>query len=180
MRPPFSTNRSHQELLRFKKPSQPLLAVSVFSCSLAQRSRTNLPERPMYGRISALAVINAMTAPSEITKASRNVSFYGMVELSVGYTAGLVALGLVIGGFGEPTELVRRPMGRTSLISTHHHTARLWLPTAVCYILAGALRDKETAASWLVQTDHSRIQPPFAAPRECSFQTLLNSFAHPA
>ncbi|KAL2136976.1 hypothetical protein VTI74DRAFT_11158 [Chaetomium olivicolor] len=47
-----------------------------------------------------------------------------MAELSVGYTAGLIALGIVI--------------------------AQLWLPTAITFLLAGILRDEETAASWTV------------------------------
>ncbi|KAK4119572.1 hypothetical protein N657DRAFT_650068 [Parathielavia appendiculata] len=47
-----------------------------------------------------------------------------MAELSVGYTAGLIALGIVI--------------------------AQLWLPTAISFLVAGLLRDEETAASWTV------------------------------
>ncbi|KAK4243464.1 hypothetical protein C7999DRAFT_36207 [Corynascus novoguineensis] len=47
-----------------------------------------------------------------------------MAELSVGYTAGLIALGIFI--------------------------AQIWVPTAISFLLAGFLRDEETAASWSV------------------------------
>ncbi|KAI8724032.1 hypothetical protein NCS52_00260100 [Fusarium sp. LHS14.1] len=45
-----------------------------------------------------------------------------MPELTVGYVAGIIAFGIVI--------------------------AQLWCPTAMTFILAGQLRDRETAATW--------------------------------
>ncbi|KAF7557985.1 hypothetical protein G7Z17_g225 [Cylindrodendrum hubeiense] len=47
-----------------------------------------------------------------------------MVELTVGYAAGIIAFGIVV--------------------------AQLWCPTALTFILAGQLRDRETAATWTV------------------------------
>ncbi|KAF4466271.1 hypothetical protein FALBO_6867 [Fusarium albosuccineum] len=45
-----------------------------------------------------------------------------MAELTVGYVAGIIAFGIVI--------------------------AQLWCPTAITFVLAGQLRDRETAATW--------------------------------
>ncbi|KAL2160714.1 hypothetical protein VTH06DRAFT_911 [Thermothelomyces fergusii] len=47
-----------------------------------------------------------------------------MAELSVGYTAGLIAFGIFV--------------------------AQIWVPTAISFLLGGFLRDEETAASWSV------------------------------
>ncbi|KAH6961737.1 hypothetical protein BKA56DRAFT_647759 [Ilyonectria sp. MPI-CAGE-AT-0026] len=47
-----------------------------------------------------------------------------MAELTTGYVAGIIAFGIVV--------------------------AQLWCPTALTFILAGQLRDRETAATWTV------------------------------
>ncbi|KAK4096168.1 hypothetical protein N658DRAFT_459157 [Parathielavia hyrcaniae] len=92
-----------------------------------------------------------------------------MAELSVGYTAGLIAAGIVI--------------------------AQLWLPTTISFLLAGVLRDEETAASltvaskilqsshWttLLRTDaargHAVRTPIYLASLAIPFATVLTAVA---
>ncbi|CAM1505694.1 Fc.00g113310.m01.CDS01 [Cosmosporella sp. VM-42] len=59
-----------------------------------------------------------------------------MTELTAGYVAGVIALGIVI--------------------------AKLWCPTAITFILAGQLRDRETAATWTIaaRSLQSSLWPP--------------------
>jgi hypothetical protein len=70
-----------------------------------------------------------------------------MVELTVGYVAGIIALGIVIGKFcfqiREDLCLKGNIRGVLTRVS-----AQLFCPTAITLIIAGQLRDRETAGTW--------------------------------
>ncbi|KAL2019177.1 hypothetical protein VTK56DRAFT_10049 [Thermocarpiscus australiensis] len=83
-----------------------------------------------------------------------------MADLSVGYAAGLIALGIVI--------------------------AQVWLPSILAFLLAGVLRDDETAASWTVaakilQSSHwpTVLRADSARSHAVRTPILLTSFAVP-
>ena len=68
-----------------------------------------------------------------------------MAELTIGYVAGLIALGIVIGQFSPP--LLTTTKEFAALINAAK-TAHLWCPNALNYVLAGILHDSEPAATW--------------------------------
>ena len=69
-----------------------------------------------------------------------------MAELTVGYVAGFIALGIFIGEFADLKEQPLRHLEQT--LANGKFTAHVLTPTLLTFVLAGILRDKETAATW--------------------------------
>ena len=69
-----------------------------------------------------------------------------MAELTVGYVAGFIALGIFIGEFADVKEQPLRHLEQT--LANGKFTAHVLTPTLLTFVLAGILRDKETAATW--------------------------------
>lgn len=65
-----------------------------------------------------------------------------MAELTAGYVAGLINLGIFIG----ETPAYRE--NKTSADLESHLPVQAFSPTAINFILVGVLRDRETAATW--------------------------------
>lgn len=69
-----------------------------------------------------------------------------MVELTIGYVAGLISLGVFIGMCSLPCqEDVKFEAPADSMSPS---AVQVLYPTSLTFILAGVLREKETAATW--------------------------------
>lgn len=66
-----------------------------------------------------------------------------MGALTSGYVAGIIAFLVVIGEFKvqQESELLTKP-----------YLVKILFPTALSFILAGELKDEETAGTWCVET----------------------------
>ena len=91
--------------------------------------------------LSCLSSSQALAGDGELCHHPNN-----MAELTIGYVAGLISLGVFIGGF------LTFALSNTRYISTTDRkslfTVQVLYPTFLNFILAGILRDKETAATW--------------------------------
>lgn len=64
-----------------------------------------------------------------------------MVELTIGYVAGIIAAVTTLG----KTERKKNCNKKRLLIAP---TVRLWSPNTLVYVLSGVLGDKNTAVTW--------------------------------